>query len=72
MPRVLNEPLAIKSNRCLVNDVSKLWQRGYYDRIVRNERELNAIREYIRLNPERWAEDRDNLDVVLSRMIYHG
>jgi REP element-mobilizing transposase RayT len=30
-----------------------LWQRGYYDRIIRNEKELAAIREYIQSNPER-------------------
>ncbi|MFQ5592796.1 MAG: transposase [Anaerolineae bacterium] len=46
----------------------KVWQRGYYDRIVRNERELEAIRQYIRDNPARWAEDRENLDALLSRM----
>jgi putative transposase len=35
-----------------------IWQRGYFDRIVRNERELDAIRDYIATNPARWAEDR--------------
>ncbi len=35
----------------------RLWQRNYYERIVRNERELRAIRRYIRANPDRWAED---------------
>lgn len=45
-----------------------IWQRGYYDHIVRNERELNAIRQYILDNPIRWAEDRDNLDELLARM----
>ena len=48
----------------------KVWQRGYWERIVRNERELNAIRQYIQENPLRWAEDRDNLDQMLSRMKY--
>ena len=47
---------------------SPVWQRGYYERIVRNEREMNAIRDYIRQNPVRWAEDRDNLDRLLSHM----
>jgi REP element-mobilizing transposase RayT len=28
-----------------------IWQRGYYDRIVRNEIELAALREYIHNNP---------------------
>jgi putative transposase len=31
---------------------SKFWQRNYYERVVRNEKELNALREYIRQNPE--------------------
>ena len=48
-----------------------IWQRGYYDRIIRNERELNAIREYIIKNPERWAEDCDNLDQLVKKMTYH-
>lgn len=49
-----------------------VWQRGYWDRIVRNEDELNRIREYIRLNPEKWAEDHENLDRLLEKMDYHA
>ncbi len=48
----------------------KVWQRGYYERIIRNERELNAIRKYIQDNPARWQEDRDNLNNLLDRMRY--
>ena len=48
-----------------------VWQRGYYERIIRNELELNTIRKYIRDNPARWAEDRDNLDTLLRKMTYH-
>ena len=32
----------------------KLWQRSYYDHIVRNEDDLNRIRQYIATNPARW------------------
>jgi len=32
-----------------------LWQRSFYDRIVRNQRELEAVREYILANPARWT-----------------
>ena len=46
----------------------KVWQRGYYERIVRNEREQNAIRRYIRANPSRWAEDRENLDTLIAKI----
>lgn len=31
----------------------KLWQRGFYDRIIRSDRELEEIRCYIRTNPDR-------------------
>ncbi len=36
------------------------WQRNYHERIIRNDRELNAIRQYIADNPLKWALDRDN------------
>ncbi|MFT5194218.1 MAG: putative transposase [Cellvibrionaceae bacterium] len=55
----------------LDNPEIPFWQRGYYDRIVRDEGELNRVREYIRLNPGRWANDRDNLDQLLENMDYH-
>ena len=35
----------------------KLWQRNYWEHIVRNESGLNRIREYIRNNPARWESD---------------
>jgi putative transposase len=49
----------------------RVWQRGYYERIIRNEREWWATQAYIRQNPLRWAEDHDNLDVLLAKMMYH-
>ena len=39
------------------------WQRSFYDRIIRNEHEYLAIRQYIRDNPKNWGKDEDNLDV---------
>lgn len=38
----------------------KLWLRNYYERIIRDEDGLNAVRQYIAQNPLRWAEDSDN------------
>lgn len=35
------------------------WQRSFYDRIIRNEKELFNIRNYIELNPLRWGLDND-------------
>jgi putative transposase len=41
-------------------DLYSIWQRGYYEHIIRNEAELMAIREYIQANPARWDEDENN------------
>ncbi|MBU4455832.1 transposase [Patescibacteria group bacterium] len=38
----------------------KLWQRNYYEHIVRNENELNKIRKYIQENPLKWETDKEN------------
>ena len=38
----------------------RLWQRNYYEHVIRNEHSLQRIREYIRTNPERWHLDREN------------
>ncbi len=37
-----------------------VWQRNYYEHIIRNDRTLQAIRQYIRDNPLRWHLDRYN------------
>lgn len=34
----------------------RVWQRSFHDRILRDDRELNAAREYILYNPLRWEE----------------
>jgi len=38
----------------------KLWQRNYYEHIIRNEDDLHQLREYIIHNPSRWEEDKEN------------
>ena len=37
-----------------------VWQRNYYEHIIRTETTLQAIQEYIRQNPLRWYLDRYN------------
>ncbi len=39
----------------------KLWQRGYYERIIRGEEEMNALRKYIIENPKNWDKDEENI-----------
>jgi len=35
----------------------RLWQRNYYEHIIRNQQSYNEIAEYIRCNPEKWLTD---------------
>jgi len=37
-----------------------IWQRNYYEHIIRDEESLNRIRQYIADNPARWEFDPDN------------
>ncbi len=47
---------------------ARVWQRNYYERVIRDEEELNRVREYILLNPLKWEFDRENpLRVANSR-----
>ena len=39
-----------------------VWQRGFYEHIIRNEEELAKIQEYINLNPLMWLKDENNLE----------
>jgi putative transposase len=43
-----------------------IWQRNYYEHVIRNEASLQEIREYISNNPAQWAMDRENPDVVVN------
>ena len=39
-----------------------VWQRNYYERIIRNEKELNNTRRYIIDNPANWETDIENIN----------
>lgn len=48
-----------------INEIRNLpgipvWQRNYYEHIIRNEKELSRIRKYIFNNPARWSLDEEN------------
>ena len=48
---------------------SPVWQRNYYDHIIRDEKSLNQIRKYIINNPLSWEQDRlhpNNFDRLRS------
>lgn len=38
-----------------------VWQRNYYERVIRNEREMESFWNYIHANPMQWDTDEENL-----------
>ena len=44
--------------RALGTPGRRIWQRGYFDRVIRSEEHLERVRQYILENPLRWSEDR--------------
>jgi REP element-mobilizing transposase RayT len=36
----------------------KIWQRNYYEHIIRDQKSLNKITEYIQKNPQLWEKDK--------------
>jgi REP element-mobilizing transposase RayT len=47
----------------------RLWQRNYFERVIRNEKELDQIREYIFDNPEKWELERGNSEIFIPKEI---
>lgn len=40
-----------------------VWQRNYYEHVIRNEKSLAKIRNYIVGNPLNWETDSENLNI---------
>ena len=51
---------ARRINQMRASTGAPVWQRGFYDHVIRGEDELDRVRTYIMDNPRRWHEDADN------------
>ena len=47
----------VKNNNWIPFD-GKLWQRNYWEHIIRDEKSYQTISEYIINNPAKWTEDK--------------
>ncbi|MGM9602403.1 MAG: transposase [Faecousia sp.] len=58
-PTQMNVEKAIRSWKTLISKAVgfPIWQRSYYDHIIRNEQEYIEIARYIEGNPGKWCED---------------
>lgn len=58
-----------RGEACLAPTTS-VWQRGYYEHVVRDEHAFDRISEYIRMNPENWFKDEENTNTSKSNPFY--
>lgn len=60
--------LKMNSSRSIhkINGSQNVWQRNFYEHVIRNETELIKIREYIKTNPAMWDRDRNNPELLKS------
>src|SRR2546426_640067 len=54
--RSFKSATAKRINEARSTPAATVWQRNYYDRVIRDDRELNRARRYILSNPDRWSE----------------
>lgn len=57
---VRNFKAAVSIKSRVLYPAIRIWQPRYFDRIIRSENELNAVRRYIENNPQQWSEDKNN------------
>ena len=55
LPKVIQQMKRIASKQAGVS----LWQKGFYDHVIRNDEDLTNVRRYIRNNPLKWIQDKD-------------
>jgi REP element-mobilizing transposase RayT len=58
--RAFKSESAVRVNSIRVKSIPLVWQRNYFEHIVRFSKGLDAIRRYIRENPARWDSDPEN------------
>ena len=66
-PVVASIPTIVRSFKSAVTrrigrelNVTGIWQRNYYEHVIRNHVDWDRIHRYIESNPSRWAEDQEN------------
>lgn len=62
---IRNFKAAVTTRAREIHPKIQLWQSRFFDRIIRNEKELNAVRKYIDDNPMQWEQDKNNPENLL-------
>lgn len=67
--RLFKSVVTKRINILLNTPGQRIWQRGYYEHIIRDDKDLDNVREYIANNPFKWSLEKeipDNLIGILS------
>ena len=57
LQRLMQRFKSISTRQCWELGFKTLWQRSFYDHVIRSEKDYLSIRQYIDDNPAGWAED---------------
>ncbi len=60
--RAFKSVSAIGVNKIRMTPNSPVWQRNYFEHIIRTTQSLDELRRYIRENPGRWFTDEENIN----------
>ncbi|MBQ3145784.1 MAG: transposase [Clostridia bacterium] len=58
LQRIIQRFKSATTNKYFMYNKGKLWQRNYYEHIIRNEKEYLLIKQYIQNNPLNWEKDK--------------
>ncbi len=64
-----NEYIRMVKNNELPNFEKRIWQRNYYENIIRNEEIHQKVVDYIKINPLKWQDDKY---YVKKQLIMHN
>jgi putative transposase len=56
--RSYKSAVSLRINHIRAMSKGPIWQRNYYEHVIRSEADLSRLRAYIQANPARWAADR--------------
>jgi putative transposase len=60
--RSFKSAVSQRARKALGRPDARIWQRNYFERVIRNEKEFHKARHYIAQNPARWEFENDKLD----------
>ena len=58
--RAFKSAVTRRARQSLNQPALRVWQRGYHEHVIRNDKDLNRIRRYIIDNPANWEIDEEN------------